>query len=360
MSNLREFDQNPFWMAMKSNYSGGESIDSLLKSSTLVVESLVEHESFVSEWKSNNIKLLEFLWKKKNLKQLLELIIEEPPEGWSHTRGHKLPFVVSEVLSSENPTLLDALFRADGPDEVESEEIDTESYQTKSKDSTFDDVSDDNGLSNETRKDEFESELSITSKNESRNSRQTDEDENNQTGEEIGKSDEKAENEEANRHTSENEKTIDSEDTKLENDQPVQNDEENKEITTHTSSESEGLQEHTDSGLSANKQEEEWEDTKQNNDPVVVESAVAKDENLSAPSGQVAEKLEFGDKQEEKENIPLPDSSEHASSSLKVKNSESNTWSVPTEPQLAESSVNGEVRPESSSTESIHEVSLLL
>ena len=33
MSNLREIDQNPFWMSMKSNYSGGESIDSLLKSS---------------------------------------------------------------------------------------------------------------------------------------------------------------------------------------------------------------------------------------------------------------------------------------------------------------------------------------
>ena len=319
MSNLRDIDQNPFWMAMKSNFNAGESIDSLLKSPNVTVEGLVEHESFVSECKSNNIKLIEFLWKKKNLKQLLKFIIEEPPEGCSHTRGHKLPFVVSEVLNAENPTLLDAIFRADGPDEEEPEDIEAEYYQSAPKETINDDANEINTLSNEINHVELESE--IASRSESRDSRQINEDENKQIPDDTTISKDKENHTEANMQESDWIKDSESEDTKIDNDPHLQINEGMETADIQPSLDHEEKQDHNESSLDINKQEDNSESNKQNEEPITEDNSISEDQNLPVSSEKAPEKSESDEKQDE-EVIPPPASSDSESSNSNTNASE--------------------------------------
>ena len=127
MSNFKDITSNPFWMSIKNNFNVGESIESILKSPECTVELLLEDDNFASECRSNHHKLISFLTKKKNMKKLLEYIIEEPSPEASHNRGHKFPFLVSDVLSSDNSTLLDVFFseehkKAEEPEEHEEPE----------------------------------------------------------------------------------------------------------------------------------------------------------------------------------------------------------------------------------------------
>lgn len=122
MSGLRDIS-NPFWMSIKSNFSLGESIEEVLKSPNWTIEKLLEDDSFAQECRSGNARLISFLSKKKNLKGLLKYIIEDPSEGVSHKRGHKYPFMVSDILWNDPSALLDVFFT----EEVESnEELDEE------------------------------------------------------------------------------------------------------------------------------------------------------------------------------------------------------------------------------------------
>lgn len=127
MSNFRDISSNPFWMTIKNNFDTRKSIEGLLKLPDCTVEMLLEDDNFASECRSNHHKLISFLRKKKNLKKLLEYIIEEPDNEASHDRGHKYPFLVSDVLSSDSSSLLDVFFseeheEAEEPEEQEEQE----------------------------------------------------------------------------------------------------------------------------------------------------------------------------------------------------------------------------------------------
>ena len=56
------------------------------------------------------------------MSDLLSFITEMPTEEDSHNRAHKWPFVVSDILSQENSSLLDVFFR-DEEEEEEEEEV---------------------------------------------------------------------------------------------------------------------------------------------------------------------------------------------------------------------------------------------
>jgi hypothetical protein len=155
MSGLRDVS-NPFWMSIKSNFSLGESIEELLKTPNCSVEKLLEDESFAQECRSGNARLISFLSKKKNLKGLLKYIIEEPYEGVSHKRGHKYPFMVSDVLSSDPSALLDVFFTEELEinDEQELDEEGEDAEHDKNNDSLDNNIakdSDDNDDTEDTQ-----------------------------------------------------------------------------------------------------------------------------------------------------------------------------------------------------------------
>ena len=135
MADLQGSGPNPFWMSIKNNFSLGESVEQLLKSPECSVEALIADDNFMQECKSGNSNLMSFLSKKKNLNKLLEYIIKEPEEGASHNRGHRYPFIVSDILSSDSSALLDTFFADEHEDENEEEgEAEADEEDTKEDD----------------------------------------------------------------------------------------------------------------------------------------------------------------------------------------------------------------------------------
>jgi hypothetical protein len=116
-----------------------------------------------------------FLTKKANLKKLLDYIIEEPDLDASHNRGHRHPFVVSDILSSDNSSLLDTFFNdeeeeveaeaegeAEGDDE-ESKDEETSAVKTEEQSPNKEDTNQENASAEQVS--EPESESTVESKN---------------------------------------------------------------------------------------------------------------------------------------------------------------------------------------------------
>ena len=97
---MKNMGGNPFWMTIKSNLQMSDTVSDLLKSPNVSVEDLLLDDNAVQEIRNGNEKLLVFLSKKKNMKELLKFILEEPPADASHNRGHKLPFLVNDILGN--------------------------------------------------------------------------------------------------------------------------------------------------------------------------------------------------------------------------------------------------------------------
>ena len=81
------------------------------------------------------------------MKKLLEYIIEEPPANSTHKRGHKFPFVVSEILNIDHSPLLDVFFANeeeeqdnDNEGENEGEEYDDDNKDDDAAHSNFKDA----------------------------------------------------------------------------------------------------------------------------------------------------------------------------------------------------------------------------
>lgn len=136
----REISQNPFWMSIKNNFPSGSSIEEFLKKPGVTVEDLLEADFMVSDYVRSQ-EVIYFLSKKKNLKRLLEYIIEEPPMDANHKRGHKFPFMVHEILNTDHSPILDWFFNEDEhdvddnrEDEVDEDEDDDENKDHSSTD----------------------------------------------------------------------------------------------------------------------------------------------------------------------------------------------------------------------------------
>ncbi|CAI2375846.1 unnamed protein product [Moneuplotes crassus] len=93
-----------------------DKLSDLLKSPDVTVEDLLLEDNTVQEIRNGNQKVIEFLLKKKNMKDLLSYILEEPPADASHNRGHKFPFMVSEIFGNSMSKLF-GIFFSDEPEE---------------------------------------------------------------------------------------------------------------------------------------------------------------------------------------------------------------------------------------------------
>lgn len=84
-----------FWSSFKSQPS--ESIEKLLKQDGCHIEELLDDSDLLQECKNSNKNLISYLDRDK-VKQLIDFITVMPEED-EHNRGHKYPFIASEVFN---------------------------------------------------------------------------------------------------------------------------------------------------------------------------------------------------------------------------------------------------------------------
>eukprot|EP00347_Sterkiella_histriomuscorum_P002974 403366086 len=87
------------------------NIETLLDKDDTKLETLLEDSEILTQCKWGNQKLVNYFDHDK-VSQLIEYIINMPPEGCSHDRGHKLPFVASEIFNCELNKINDIFFQA--------------------------------------------------------------------------------------------------------------------------------------------------------------------------------------------------------------------------------------------------------
>jgi len=126
---------NNFWNTYRT---GSPSIEELLNKENCTVEMLLEDDDILQEFKSQNQKLLTYFTHEK-LKQLIDLITEMPAEDADNNRGHKFPFLASEIFNCELNTVLEKFFEA--PIKPETDKAD-ETTTSASIDKTDDDTED--------------------------------------------------------------------------------------------------------------------------------------------------------------------------------------------------------------------------
>lgn len=109
-------------------------------------ELLAEDDHCVSQCRSANSRLVEFMCQRKTLQKLVEYATQVPSDEHDHDAAHKFPFVAADILSSSK-TITQALL--EGGWEVAAEEEDAEAEMVqfgglgaahKSESSAFDDA----------------------------------------------------------------------------------------------------------------------------------------------------------------------------------------------------------------------------
>ena len=118
-----------FWSSFKSQPS--ESIEKLLKQENCPVEELLDDGDLLQECKNNNKNLINYLNREK-VKQLIDFITVMPEED-EHNRGHKYPFLASELFNCDIAEITDMFFTApcdDKKPEPEEEEEDTAKFES--------------------------------------------------------------------------------------------------------------------------------------------------------------------------------------------------------------------------------------
>lgn len=106
------FLNSTFWSSYRSQSSA--SIEDLLGKKDCTVDKLLEDDDCLQEFKNLNEKLIGYFDHDK-MKRLIDLITVMPTEEDTHNRGHKFPFISSEIFNCEINSLLDKFFDAPEP-----------------------------------------------------------------------------------------------------------------------------------------------------------------------------------------------------------------------------------------------------
>ncbi len=120
------FLNSTFWSTYRC--PGSQSIEELLNNEDCNVDKLLADDDVLQEFKNLNEKLISY-FDHERLAKLVEYITVMPPLDADHQRGHKFPFIASEIFNCEINQILDKFFEAPEkkkPVEVhEDEEDDT-------------------------------------------------------------------------------------------------------------------------------------------------------------------------------------------------------------------------------------------
>ena len=87
------------------NTESNNSIEEKLNNQNTTLEDLLQEDNIINELRNQNEKLINFFTKEK-IKKLIDYIIKEPKEN-DILKGHKFPFIASEILNSDEDKILD-------------------------------------------------------------------------------------------------------------------------------------------------------------------------------------------------------------------------------------------------------------
>ncbi|CAG9316098.1 unnamed protein product [Blepharisma stoltei] len=97
-----------FWATFRG-FQSPSRIDEILESEETTLTQVLDEEEVLQEMRNQNQKLIDFLNRDRIL-ELIEYITIFPPEGCDNRRGHKFPFLASELFACETASLLDKFF----------------------------------------------------------------------------------------------------------------------------------------------------------------------------------------------------------------------------------------------------------
>ncbi|KAL8115512.1 uncharacterized protein LOC141668383 [Apium graveolens] len=102
-----------FWKL--ASLSASSPVELVLDKDNFTLEELLDEEEIIQECKALNSRLINFLRDRAQVKQLLQYIINEPPQDAESTRIFKFPFIACEIFTCEIDVILKTL--------VEEEEL---------------------------------------------------------------------------------------------------------------------------------------------------------------------------------------------------------------------------------------------
>ncbi|CAA2987516.1 serine threonine- phosphatase 6 regulatory subunit 3-like isoform X1 [Olea europaea subsp. europaea] len=95
--------------------SASSPVESVLDKEGFTLEELLDEEEIIQECKALNSRLINFLRDRAQIEQLLQYIVEQPPEDADSKRTFKFPFIACEIFTCEIDVILKTL--------VEEEEL---------------------------------------------------------------------------------------------------------------------------------------------------------------------------------------------------------------------------------------------
>ncbi|XP_057763885.1 uncharacterized protein LOC130985117 [Salvia miltiorrhiza] len=96
-----------FWRM--AGLSTASPVETILDKDDFTLEELLDEDEIIQECKALNGRLINFLRERAKVKQLVQYIVEEPPEGAEKERTFKFPFVACEIFTCEVDIILKAL-----------------------------------------------------------------------------------------------------------------------------------------------------------------------------------------------------------------------------------------------------------
>nr|XP_039253529.1 serine/threonine-protein phosphatase 6 regulatory subunit 3-like isoform X1 [Styela clava] len=93
-----------FW-----KFAPSSNIDSLLDKEDITLREVLNEEEVLQECKGQNTKLIDFLCKKENIEDLVDMVTLEPPEDENEAVRYKFPSLACELLISDVTQINDAL-----------------------------------------------------------------------------------------------------------------------------------------------------------------------------------------------------------------------------------------------------------
>ncbi|XP_051124991.1 uncharacterized protein LOC127247254 [Andrographis paniculata] len=96
-----------FWRM--AGLSAASPVDTILDKENFTLEELLDEDEIIQECKALNGRLINFLREKSNVRQLIQYIVEEPPEDAQKQRTFKFPFIACEIFTCEVDIILKAL-----------------------------------------------------------------------------------------------------------------------------------------------------------------------------------------------------------------------------------------------------------
>ena len=82
----------------------------LTENNSLSLEEILSEDSLIDELQGNSQIIINYLTKEK-IKQIIDYIIKEPPLDAPHDRGHKFPWVCTQLFTIENSPILKYLYK---------------------------------------------------------------------------------------------------------------------------------------------------------------------------------------------------------------------------------------------------------